>query len=85
MPTSMASMSTIETPIVEESTTMESVMDSTMIFSGESLTPMDTSQDTSGLLGLGGLGQPEREFINNNNNNNNNIGLAVLGVLFITF
>ena len=50
MPTSMASMSTIETPIVEESTTMESVMDSTMVFSRESLMPVDTSQDTSGLV-----------------------------------
>ena len=55
MPTSMPSMSTIETPIVE-STTMESVMDSsTMVPNRESLVPMDTSGLVMRPSTLGGL------------------------------
>lgn len=63
MPTSMPSMSTIETPIVEESTTMESVMDSTMVSNRESLMPMGTSQETSGLvMRPSALGGPEARY-----------------------
>ena len=63
MPTSMPSMSTIETPIVEESTTMESVMDSTMVSNRESRMPMGTSQETSGLvMRPSALGGPEARY-----------------------
>jgi len=63
MPTSMPSMSTIETPIVEESTTMESVMDSTMVSNRESLMPMGTSQESSGLvMRPSALGGPEARY-----------------------